>query len=1219
MRIAKRLVGHIERLGGVTSDLKRVLGAAVVLLWGSVAAWAQGGDQSHVEEVLAVTPGNFPPQYAVDDAGNAVGFAIDAMNEVARLANIRLTYRVLDNWQAVQNESDAGRVDIVPNVGITPERATRWDFTDPIETFSVSLFARRSSDFGRGLLDLAGRKIGVERTNVARRLLEDRPDIEVLLFDTEERALFELLAGQVDAIAGPLPVVLKLSREIGVEARIEAVGEPLAEIKRAVAVSKDRPALFNRVNRAVSEFVHGPAYKRIYAKWYGRPAPFWTTSRVAWAMGALLALSLAMMGGWRQYSVLRLNRDLRESGAALAKAQALAHVGNWRRSIGRDELISSSPEYARIHGIGPDEIHELMKRRMERVIHPDDREQIAEISRMINEQGSDYDVEYRIVRPNGEVRYVLEIGEAVWDAAGRPVESVGTLQDITERKRAEEAIRKSEASLAQAQRIARLGNWELEVETDQLFWSAETYRIFGLEPQRLETPVEGFLDMVHPDDLDRVRRTWRRALKDCHPYDIVHRIVRSDGAVRVVHQQSETTYDEGGKPTRVTGTLQDITERKRVEDALRHSEERLASITDNLPGGVYRRMLHTDGTISYPFVSAGFGEIYGIDPEKAMSDSEYLFEALHPEDRARTLAAIRTSGETLELYDQEYRLIGRDGEVTWCRSIAQPRRLDGGGVVWDGVAVDITERKRAEETVRRSEERFRDFTETASDWFWEMDETLRYTYISERFEEVTGVPIKEVIGLTREELYNRHMTAQEKGDHEKWRAHYVLIEGRQAYRNMEVTWCYPDGTERTFAQSGKPVFDETGTFRGYRGTGVEITDRKKAEAALRDSEERFRGLFEQGAVGMAHASPDGRVLQVNQAHSRFTGYASSELIGKRFDLVVHPNDLREAAEHRRTVLGGGPVNPMHERRYRHKSGEVRWGLAGVAPFRDQDGTLKGYIVQVQDITDRKRAEEEIHKLNAELEQRVEARTAALRAAQEELVRKERLAALGQFTGTVGHELRNPLGAMRTSLAAIQKLARDDDDMLKRSVEIVERSILRCDKIVGELLDYSRVRDLVVEATALDGWLAELLDEYEIPPSVKLRRDLQTGATPAFDRDRLRRVMINLLDNACQSMTEDDDGTPAGRDHVLTVATRLTDGRVEISVGDNGPGIPSDQADRIFEPLFSTKAFGFGLGLSVVKQVVEQHGGGIEVDSKAGRGTRMVVSLPLLVPLQRVAS
>jgi signal transduction histidine kinase len=260
----------------------------------------------------------------------------------------------------------------------------------------------------------------------------------------------------------------------------------------------------------------------------------------------------------------------------------------------------------------------------------------------------------------------------------------------------------------------------------------------------------------------------------------------------------------------------------------------------------------------------------------------------------------------------------------------------------------------------------------------------------------------------------------------------------------------------------------------------------------------------------------------------------------------------------------------------------------------------------------------IDSLRTEVGERERAES-ALRAAQDELLRKERLATLGQLTGTVSHELRNPLGAMRTAMAAIKKLSHGDEPMLARSIEIVDRSIVRCDNIVGDLLDYSRVHNLNPEPMALDGWLSGLLDEYEIPPGITLARELRSRAVPAFDRDRLRRVVINLLDNACQAMAEDDVVAAEADAHLLTVATCQADGRVEISIGDTGPGISDEAAGRVFEPLFSTKAFGVGLGLPIVKQVLEQHDGGVEVDRMTGRGTRMVVWLPLPVPLLRAAS
>jgi PAS domain S-box-containing protein len=779
----------------------------------------------------------------------------------------------------------------------------------------------------------------------------------------------------------------------------------------------------------------------------------------------------------------------RRREAAPAEARGPTRVGAWCWSVVRGELVSCSEAYARIHGVTLDEIRALEKRQMTQFVHPEDRERVAETFRCAGEEGCDYEIDYRIQRPDGEVRHVREIAKAVYGDSARPVEYRGTLRDITEREQTERQLRTALSQLRHVQRIAKLEFWVWDARNDKLDMPESNPMLVGFSRNEVaglsdEEYIERF---VHPDDKQRVREAYGPASVNDRPVDVEYRLVRGDGKVLFVHEVGEPVYDQRGEVIAQIGTLQDITERKRTEDA-----------------------------------------------------------------------------------------------------------------------------------VRTSEARFRDFTETASDWFWEMDETLCFTYLSDRFEEATGVPIKDVIGLTREELYDRHMVVSEKGDHEKWHAHYQLIEARQAYRDLEVTWRYPDGTERTFAHSGKPVFDEAGVFRGYRGTGVEITERKKAETALRDGERRFRGLFEQSAVGMTHAAPDGRVLQVNQAYSDFTGYGRSELIGKRFDLVVHPDDQDSAAAHRRAVLDGEAVTPMHERRYRRKSGEERWGLAGVAPFRDQNGVLEGYIVQVQDITERKRIEAEIRRLNEDLEARVEARTAELRAAQEELVRKERLAALGQLTGTVSHELRNPLGAMRTSLAAIRKLARGGDPILERSVEIVDNSITRCDSIIGDLLEYSRVRDLAPVATVVDDWLDTLLDEYDLPPGIVLRRELLAEAELALDRDRLRQVVNNLLDNACQAVTPPDEKASGDAERLITVATRPAGAAVELSVSDTGPGIPPEDAEKVFEPLYSTKAFGVGLGLPLVRQITEQHGGRIEVDRSVKRGTRMVLWLPLEADLGTAA-
>jgi len=248
-----------------------------------------------------------------------------------------------------------------------------------------------------------------------------------------------------------------------------------------------------------------------------------------------------------------------------------------------------------------------------------------------------------------------------------------------------------------------------------------------------------------------------------------------------------------------------------------------------------------------------------------------------------------------------------------------------------------------------------------------------------------------------------------------------------------------------------------------------------------------------------------------------------------------------------------------------------------------------------------------------LEELVRERTAKLEKAQETLVRSERLAALGQLTATVSHELRNPLNAMQPSLYIIRNQIDPGDTSIIESVERIDRNLKRCDRIIDELLDFTRITSLQLAEVNLDDWIKSVIGELDIDPKIKIEWDLNlTGLSLRLDPERMRRAVTNVVVNACQAMLFKEEDSPGDSANILTIRTRNTGQRLEVNILDTGPGIPPGNREKVFEPLFSTKNFGVGLGMPIVKQIMELHRGGVDIESEPGKGTTISLWLPLSV-------
>ncbi len=383
---------------------------------------------------------------------------------------------------------------------------------------------------------------------------------------------------------------------------------------------------------------------------------------------------------------------------------------------------------------------------------------------------------------------------------------------------------------------------------------------------------------------------------------------------------------------------------------------------------------------------------------------------------------------------------------------------------------------------------------------------------------------------------------------------------------------------------------------------------EKAGQALRRSEASLTNAQRIARLGNWDWDIVGNGLYWSDEIYRIFGL-SPQQFGATYDAFldsVHPDDREpvqsavNAALNERTPysIEHRIVLPTDEVRVVHEVGEVTF---------DEGGRPIRMIGTVLDITERARAADEIHQLNERLEKRVEERTDELRNTQAELVKQERLAMLGQLAATVGHELRNPLGAIDTSLAVVNAKVRDRDLGVEPALDRMKRSISRCDGIIREMLDYARDHDPLTVPTNLDRWMAEFLDEQEVPHGIDVCRRLNSGtAVVQIDPELFRRVAINLYSNACEAMLDPQaDGIK-----LLTVETGRADGWAEIRIIDTGPGMSDEVLAGAFEPLFSTKGFGVGLGLPIVRKIVEQHGGTIKIASEIGKGTRVKLKLPL---------
>lgn len=539
-------------------------------------------------------------------------------------------------------------------------------------------------------------------------------------------------------------------------------------------------------------------------------------------------------------------------------------------------------------------------------------------------------------------------GHAVMHTTGR---------DVTERRRIEERLQQSERQLATAQQVAHIGSWEWDTLTDQASWSEELYRIMGLEPHECTASLKTVLDLIHPFDKEFVRDVLDNALKDHGPFDIYNRIVRPDGAVRTMHSLGETIVEDGR--VKMIGTAQDVTERKRAEEALRRAEEKYRSIFENAVEGIFQSAPEGRFIVVNPAMARMFGFESPEEMVSARTDIGWQ-HYVGPQSRDSLRRLLDEQGVAEKFEAEVYR---KDRSKFWTsENVRAVRDVSGALLYYEGFIEDITERKRAEAALLESEARLEEAQRMAHLGYWEHDYLTSRMTLSEEASQILGMPPGRGSGdlATGEEQWREAIHPE---DLERVLRAAAEALGGGAQYDVEYRLVHPDGEARTLHSKGDVTWDESGRPARMFGFVQDITDVRQAEQELRASESRFRTFVDHATDAFFLFDDAATILDVNSQACESLGYTREELIGMTpFDF--DPDADEAGVEQVRARLEAGKVVAF-DRCHRRKDGAVFPVEVRCRPFR-QGGRMLS-VSLVRDITERKRAEEALRESQKQYE------------------------------------------------------------------------------------------------------------------------------------------------------------------------------------------------------------------------------------------------------------
>ena len=809
--------------------------------------------------------------------------------------------------------------------------------------------------------------------------------------------------------------------------------------------------------------------------------------------------------------------------------------------------------------------------------HPDHFERATTSLQACAEKGEPWECEFPLKRKDGEWRWFLSRAMPVRNAEGAIYRWFGTSTDITEQRKAQDVLRQSEERFHQlADGMAQLA-WVADPGGKITWFNKRWYEYTGTSPDDLASAE--WSGLIHPEHRERIAATWARGIREAKPFEMEFPIRGTNGKYRTYLTRVNPVVGAEGGILQWFGTNTDITEIKKAAASLKESEERLRSAFNQSAAGFAQADQHG----RFMQVNELFCDTLGYTEQELLGRS--LREIIHPEEVDLSMELFRRAVHEGRKFDLEKRYLRKDGEVVWVHVsvapiVASSDRVDHVLIVF----VNITQRKLAEEELRNSVRENIDLR-SALDQHAIVAITDRkgiITYVNDKFCDISKYSRSELIGQDHRIINSRYHPKEFFRDLWKTITSGSVWQGEIRNRAKDGTLYWVDTTI-------VPFLNEKGEPQQFVAIRADITERKRAEALVRESEARFRQMADSAPVLIWISDSAKNFTWFNKSWLDLTGRSMQQEIGSGWMENIHPEDIDRFLGTFHSAFDRREPFTM-DLRLRCNDGEYRWIFDHGTPIHDAEGGFLGYIGSCMDIHTRKEAEEALS----------------------EAARQK-----DQFLATLAHELRNPLAPIRNGLQLLE-IAGSDEELQTTTRAMMDRQMNHLVRLVDDLMDLSRISRGKIELRPEQVDLASIVETAleSSRPLIENREHQLIVQLPEEtlvvngDAMRLTQSVANLLNNAAKY-------TPRGGRIEVQLAKKGRE--AVIRVKDNGIGIEKDHLDTIFEMFTQVNSDqrtdpggGLGIGLNIVQRLSLMHGGSVRGFSEGkGRGSEFIISLPLI--------